>query len=44
MPKAIELYGLEDQTANLDNLDNLDHMDQFDYNINKLRVNDKSLN
>ncbi|CAD8178672.1 unnamed protein product [Paramecium pentaurelia] len=41
MPKAIELYGLEDQTANLENLDNLD---QFDYNINKLRVNDKSLN
>ncbi|CAD8172596.1 unnamed protein product [Paramecium pentaurelia] len=41
MPKAIELYGLEDQSGNLDNLDNLD---QFEYNVNKLRVNEKNMN
>ncbi|CAD8177675.1 unnamed protein product [Paramecium octaurelia] len=41
MPKAIELYGLQDQP---ENLDNLDHFDQFDYNVKKLRANDKSMN
>ncbi|CAD8100097.1 unnamed protein product [Paramecium sonneborni] len=41
MPKAIELYALEDQTVNIDNQDNLD---QFEYHSNKLRVNEKSVN